>query len=195
MGEAENAGVPEAWPKRHGESAGALWSALAASLLVAIAIALAVTARSAFLFVSAGPIIYEFVERPLARASSPRSTILANGLALLVAYSALAVFGLRGEPSTLQEGVTLARAGAVVCAIAVLGGLLVLVGAVHPPAGSTLLLVTLGIMHQPLQLVCVFVGVVVLTACAWAVNRLAGLDVPIWTSPKPSPYQEVASDA
>lgn len=51
------------------------------------------------------------------------------------------------------------------------------------------------IVHRPSQLVCVFVGVVVLTACAWGINRIAGLDVPIWTSPKPSPYQEVASGA
>jgi CBS domain-containing membrane protein len=194
MGAAENAGVPQAEPKRHGESVGALWSALASALLISIAIALAATVRSAFLFVSLGPIIYEFIERPLARASSPRSTVLANGLALLVAYSALAVFGLRGQPSVVEEGVTLARAGAVVCAVAVLGGLLVLLRAVHPPAGSTLLLVTLGILRQPVQLVCVFAGVLVMTVCASVVNRAAGLDVPVWRSPKPSPYQEAALD-
>ena len=188
MSSAEQAGVPDAWPKRHGAALGAGWSVIATAILVAIPVAMSVALKSAFLFVSIGPIIYEYIERPMARASSPRSTIVGNAFALLVGYSSLAVFRLLDHPSAIEEGVTLARAGAVVCAVGITGGLLVLLRAVHPPAGSTLLLVTLGIMHRPLQLACIFATIIIVTVAAWLVNRLAGLDVPVWSSSQPSPY-------
>lgn len=190
MGSAEQAGVEHAWPKQHGAPLAAGWSTLATAVLVAIPVALSLVVKSAFLFVSIGPIIYEYIERPMARASSPRSTIIGNAFALLVGYSALAVFRLLDHASAVEEGVTFARAAAVVCAIGVTGGLLVLLRAVHPPAGSTLLLVTLGIMHRPLQLACIFATIVIVTVAAWGINRLAGLDVPVWSSKKPSPYDE-----
>lgn len=190
MSEPQQAGVPYAWPKQHGLLGGAAWSAVATAFLVAIAVVFAMGVRSAFLFVSLGPIVYEFIARPLARASSPRSTILANAVALIVGYSVLAVFGLSHDPSSVQEGVTAARAIAVVCAIALTGALLVLLRAVHPPAGSTLLLVTLGIMHQPVQLACVFAMIVLITFVAFLLNRIAGVPVPAWSSPKPPPFAD-----
>jgi CBS domain-containing membrane protein len=185
MGAARQAGVEHGWPKQHGAPIAAGWSAVTTAVLVAIPVAFAVALKSAFLFVSIGPIIYEYVERPMARASSPRSTILANTFALLIGYASLAVFRLLDDPSAVQEG---ARAGAVICAVGVTGGLLVLLRAVHPPAGSTLLLVTLGIMHRPLQLLCILATIVIVTVVAWALNRLAGIPVPVWSSAQPSAY-------
>jgi hypothetical protein len=44
-----------------------------------------------------------------------------------------------------------------------------------PPAGATTLLVSLGLLDQPGQLAWILAGVVLLTAVAWALNRLAGL--------------------
>jgi hypothetical protein len=190
MGEAEQAAIHQAWPKRHGISSGAAWTALASGVLIAIACVLAMAVHTAFLAVSLGPIIYEYMERPLARASSPRSTLVANAVALLVGFSLLSLFGLRHAPSTIQEGVTLARLGAVVCALAITGGLVVLLGAVHPPAGSTLLVVMLGILRESAQLGVMYASIVIVTVAAWVLNRIAGIDVPMWSSPKPGPYAE-----
>jgi hypothetical protein len=165
-------------------SADAVWSALFSAVLVVVPILLAIWVHSAFLFASLGPIVYEIVERPLAPASSPRNMIVGNALALLVGYAALAVFGLRSEPSVVNEGVTVARAFAVICAVGVLGALLGLANMMHPPAGSTLLLITLGIIREPVALVAIFGGVVVTTLLGFVLNRAAGIDVPPW-SPRP----------
>jgi len=188
MGAAREAGVEQGWPKQHGAPIAAGWSTAATAVLVAIPVGFAILLKSAFLFVSIGPIIYEYVERPLARASSPRSTILANTFALVIGYASLAAFRLLDHPSAVQEGVTFARAGAVISAVGVTGGLLVLLRAVHPPAGSTLLLVTLGIMHRPLQLLCILATIVIVTIVAWGLNRIAGIEVPVWSATQPSPY-------
>lgn len=67
MGEAEQAGLPEAWPKRPGERAGAAWTALTTAILVAIAVVAAMALKSALLFASIGSIVYEYIERPASR--------------------------------------------------------------------------------------------------------------------------------
>jgi CBS-domain-containing membrane protein len=50
-------------------------------------------------------------------------------------------------------------------------------GASHPPAGATTLLVSLGLLDQPRQLAWILAGVLLLTTVALVLNRLAGLPV------------------
>lgn len=177
-------GFHEQLAERHGRaSADTLWSALCSGLLIIVPIVLAIAVDSAFLFASLGPIIYEIVERPLAPASSPRNVIIGNALALLVGYSALAVFGLRHEPSSIAEGVTVVRALAAVCAIGVLGALLGLLDMMHPPAGATALLVALGFLREPAALLAMFVGMLVTVALGYVLNRAAGIEVSRWNPP------------
>jgi CBS-domain-containing membrane protein len=65
-------------------------------------------------------------------------------------------------------------------------GLMVLLKAPHPPAGATTLIISLGILTQPRQLVILLLAVVVLTVQAFVINRLAGIDYPVW-SPRRDP--------
>jgi CBS-domain-containing membrane protein len=50
----------------------------------------------------------------------------------------------------------------------------------HPPAGATTLIVSLGIISQPRELVIIEIAVILLTAQALAINRLAGIPYPLW---------------
>ncbi len=50
------------------------------------------------------------------------------------------------------------------------------------PAGATTLIVALGIISQPKELVVVEVAVVLLTGQAFVINRLAGISYPLWGS-------------
>ncbi|MBO0796810.1 MAG: HPP family protein [Ktedonobacteraceae bacterium] len=59
-------------------------------------------------------------------------------------------------------------------------GLMVLCKSPHPPAGATTLIISLGILTQPWQLVLLLVAVVILTIQAFAINRLAGIPYPLW---------------
>lgn len=93
--------------------------------------------------------------------------------------AAIAVFGLLDAPSVLEAGVTLARVGAAALSVALVALILPPLRATHPPAGATTLLVSLGLLDQPGQLAWVLAGVVLLTAVAWALNRLAGVPVPV----------------
>jgi len=57
---------------------------------------------------------------------------------------------------------------------------MVLFRASHPPAGATTLIVSLGIISQPKELVIIEAAVFILVAQAFVINRLAGLAYPIW---------------
>jgi CBS-domain-containing membrane protein len=52
----------------------------------------------------------------------------------------------------------------------------------HPPAGATTLIVSLGIIDKPGELVIIEIAVFLLAAQALLINRLAGLPYPLWNA-------------
>ena len=50
----------------------------------------------------------------------------------------------------------------------------------HPPAGATTLIVALGIISQPKELLVIEIAVILLTAQAFVINRIAGIPYPLW---------------
>lgn len=110
--------------------------------------------------------------------------------ALFVGYAALAIFGLARDPSSMLEGVTIARLCAATFAVAVTGALLVLLDATHVPAGATTLLVALGVVHRAIDLVYVFAGVVLICVAGWILNHLAGIPSPLWSVHAPRPVRD-----
>ena len=50
----------------------------------------------------------------------------------------------------------------------------------HPPAGATTLIISLGIITRPEHLLVIEVAVAILTLQAIVINRLAGIDYPLW---------------
>jgi CBS domain-containing membrane protein len=69
---------------------------------------------------------------------------------------------------------------AAALSLAATGAVMVLLRVSHPPAGATTLIVSLGILTKPHSLVIIEIAVILLTAQAWAINRIAGLDYPLW---------------
>jgi hypothetical protein len=50
----------------------------------------------------------------------------------------------------------------------------------HPPAGATTLIVSLGIIALPKDLLVIEAAVILLTLQAFVLNRLAGMPYPLW---------------
>ncbi len=157
-------------------------------MFVACLLALAVSGLAAYgfeqplLFPSLGPTAFLFFEQPLAKPSSPRNTLIGHLVAILAGALALAVFGLLDHPSILAEGVTLARTGAAAFSLALTGAVLLLLRSSHPPSGATTLIVSLGLLQTPREMVMLMVGVVLLTVVGWAINRALGVPMPVWSA-------------
>ena len=102
----------------------------------------------------------------------------------LTGLTALLIFGLQAVPADLEE-ITTARLGAVAFALAVTLSVMIWLGVPHAPAGATTLIVALGLLRTPSQLVILMAAVVILILQGIAINRLAGIPLPtLETRPK-----------
>ncbi len=135
-----------------------------------------------FIFPSLGPTAFLFFFRPTAPASSPRNTLYGHAIGIACGYAALWLTGLTHQPSALVEGVNVPRVLAAALSLAATGALMILADSPHPPAGATTLIVSLGLVTHPFQLLIIEVAVACLTLLALGINRLAGLDYPLWAA-------------
>jgi CBS domain-containing membrane protein len=143
---------------------------------------LALVSRNPFVFPSLGPTAYLLFFSPLAKASSPRNTILGHAIGLLCGYAAFIVTGAGALPFGVHPGIFWPRILAAALSLSATGAFMVLLDVSHPPAGATTLIVSLGIISKPRELVIIEVAVFLLVAQALVINRLAGLPYPVWNS-------------
>ncbi len=147
---------------------------------IALLAAVAMVSRTPFVFPSLGPTAFLFFFTPRAPAASPRHTIYGHAIGILCGYGALWLFGLQHAPPAMVTGVSAARIGAAALSLASTGALMILLKAAHPPAGATTLIISLGIVTRPFHLLVIEIAVAVLTLQAIVINRLAGIDYPLW---------------
>ena len=147
---------------------------------IALMATVALLSGQPFIFPSLGPTAFLFFYTPMAPAASPRNAVIGHLIGALAGWVSLAAFGLLHAGPAVGGGVTAARVGAAALSLGLTSGLMVLLRAPHPPAGATTLIVSLGLLHTPLQLAVLMAAVVLLCAQAIAINRLAGLPYPIW---------------
>ena len=147
---------------------------------------LALVTGSPFVFPSLGPAAYLFFFSPLAEASSPRNAILSNAIGLICGYAAFTVTAGFGPPSPTHGSVDGPTVLAAALSLSATGALMVLFRLNHAPAGATTLIVSLCIISQPKDLVVIEVAVILLTAQAFIINRIAGLPYPLWRTAHPA---------
>ena len=150
---------------------------------IAVLALLALVSHNPFVFPSLGPTAFLLFFSPLAESCSPRNTILGHAVGLVCGYGAYVITGAGAVPFGVHPGIFWPRILAAALSLSATGALMVLLGVSHPPAGATTLIVSLGIISKPRELVIIEVAVFLLVAQALAINRLAGLPYPLWTAP------------
>ncbi len=157
--------------------------------LIAIAVmsAVAWATGQPFIFPSLGPTAFLLFYTPTNPAASPRNTIIGHAVGVAAGYLALVIFGLTNDAPALATEVTGGRIGAAAVSLALTSAVMVWLRAPHPPAGATTLIVSLGILREPDQLAILMLAVVVLTAQAFVINRIAGIEYPAWRTSPPRP--------
>ena len=122
--------------------------------------------------------MYAFVA-PLSAEACPRNVISGHLIGILSAVIALFVFGLLGTGPDLPD-LTLRRVFAVTLSLALTFAVMTWLHVPHAPAGATTLIVALGLLHTPLDLVIMMLAVVMLVVIAAVINRIHGTRVPLW---------------
>jgi CBS-domain-containing membrane protein len=136
-------------------------------------------------FPSLGPTAFLCFYTPTAPSASPRNAIIGHAIGASVGWLSLVIFGLHDAGPALAVGVTLPRVLAAALSLGATSGLMVLCKAPHPPAGATTLIVSLGMLPHLDQLAVLMVAVGLLVVQAIVINRLAGIEYPLWAPPAP----------
>jgi CBS domain-containing membrane protein len=158
----------------------ALFSFINGCISIGIMSGLALITRSPFIFPSLGPTAFLLFYTPTAPPASPRNTVIGHGIGVLAGYFSLVITGLTTAGPALAVGVSGPRVVAAGLSLGLTAGLMVLLRAPHPPAGATTLIVSLGILTKPAQLIILMGAVLLLILQALVINRLAGIPYPLW---------------
>jgi CBS-domain-containing membrane protein len=133
-----------------------------------------------FIFPSLGPTAFLLFYSPTLPTASPRNTITGHLIGAAAGYVSLAIFGLLDDGPALLVGVDWPRVGAAALSLGLTAGVMVWLKVPHPPAGATTLIVSLGLITTIPKLLVLMLGVILLVVQGLAINRLAGIDYPLW---------------
>ncbi|HMF23118.1 MAG TPA: HPP family protein [Pseudolabrys sp.] len=162
----------------------ALYMGVNGFITIALLSLLAFLTGSDFIFPSLGPTAYVFFSTPLAESARPKDAILGHAIGLACGYAAFRLaleYGQYGL-ANFDHGFYWPKILAAALSLASTATLLVLTRIQHAPACATTLIVSLGILSTPRDLLIIELAVLLLTAQAFVINRLAGLPYPIWNN-------------
>ena len=175
------------WPSRL-RSAGLVF--VNGFIAVGVLAALAMLCHTPLVFPSEGPTAFLLCFKPTAPSASPRNTLCGHAIGIACGYAALCLLGLQDAPSAILEEIHWPRVLAAALSLAATGSLRILFRVVHPPAGATTLIISLGFITTPAHLCTIEVAVALMTLQAFAVNHLAGIDYPLWSRRVPPPPRD-----
>jgi len=147
---------------------------------IAIFAGVAMVSHTSFVFPSLGPTAILLFYTPLSPTASPRHTIYGHAIGIFCGYGSLLLMGLRHAPPAAVAGVDSRRILAAALSLVSTSAVMILLKAAHPPAGATTFIISLGIVTKLPYLIIIEIAVVLLVAQAILLNRLAGLDYPLW---------------
>lgn len=149
------------------------------AISIAILAGTAAVTRQPFVFPSLGPTAFVLFYAALSAQAAPRNVFCGHLIGVLAGYLALVIFRLTTATPNLTD-VTAPRIGAVTVALCLTLSMMVWINVPHAPAGATTLIVALGLMRTPGQLIVLMVAVVLMIGQGIVINRLAGLPYPLW---------------
>lgn len=147
---------------------------------IAIMSVIAMWSKNPFIFPSLGPTAFLYFHSPKLPASSPRNAFMGHFIGIAAGWLSLAIFGLLDDGPTIIDGVNAHRVFAAGLSLGLTCAFMAILACPHPPAGATTLIVSLGLITSPFGLFCMMFAVLLLTIQAFCINRLAGIDYPIW---------------
>lgn len=151
---------------------GAAYAAVLSALVLATAGVVGLVAAQPWLFPSLGPTVMLFFESPEQPSSRPLNTIVGHCVGIAAGIACYTALGLAGQPSAPVGGLTVSYVVAGALAVAITTAVLSLLKLPHPPAGASTLIVALGILHTPIELLSMVGAVLLITAIGWMINRL-----------------------
>lgn len=143
-------------------------------LVLAVAGCVGLLLHQPWLFPSLGPTAMLFFESPDQESARPLNTLIGHVVGILVGLGCLWLFGMSGAPPAPVGGLTTGYVAAGTLSVAMTTLALTLLRRPHPPAGASTLIVSLGILTSPSQLLSMVGAVALIIVVGWGGNALLG---------------------
>lgn len=168
-------GVLQRAEERWGGAGRGLYGALVCAVALLAGGIVGLLLEQPWLFPSLGPTLMVLAERPLRAAAKPVNIVVGHIVGVLAGYLALLVTGLTDAPPVTDTGLDAARITAAVLSLSLTAFVLAATRKPQPPAGATTLIVSLGILTTPRDLVVIVLSVVLVAGVGTALNLLTGV--------------------
>jgi CBS-domain-containing membrane protein len=159
---------------RAGDVGVGVYSAVLSVVVLAAVGGIGLASQLPWLFPSLGPTVMLLFESPRQPSSRPVNVLVGHGVGILVGIGCLAAFGLFGQQPAPVGGLTLGYLLSGTVSVAVTTLILTAIRLPHPPAGASTLIVSLGILTAPAELVSMAGAVLFTCALSWGLNILLG---------------------
>lgn len=152
----------------------AAYAAVLSLVVLALAGLVGLGLHLPWLFPSLGPTVMLFFESPEQPSARPSNTLAGHLTGLITGAACLYAFGLQDAPPAPVGGLTAPFVAAGALSVALTTLVLTWLRKPHPPAGATTLIVSLGILSSPPQLLSMAGAILLTTAAGWGLNLLLG---------------------
>ena len=156
---------------------------ITSAISIAIVATIAALTKQPFLFPSLGPTAFLLFYDAQGAQAAPRNVFCGHAIGVLAGYLALVIFGLTAAKPDLTD-ITVPRIGAVSLCLILTVSVMIWLHVPHSPAASTTLMVGLGLIRTPPQLITLMIAAVLMIMLGAIINRLARVPYPLWAPVK-----------
>ncbi len=155
-------------------------SAISGSVAILIISLFAALTGLPLVFPALGPTAFILFSKPFSRAAAPRNVVLGHGICLGCGYAVWQLMSVLAlEPLSVQSN-SLWLYGSAAATLGLCCFFLLQADCPHPPACASGLVVALGLVTQPLDILLMQLVIVALAYQAVGINRFAGLPIGLW---------------
>lgn len=156
-----------------------LYPAMISGLVIGAIGSFAISVDEPWLFPSLGPTVFIQAVTPGASGARVWNTIVGHAIGLVAGFVALFAFAAQNTPAVMSsEIMSMQRVAATALAVSVTVGLQLALGAEHPPAAATTMLVTLGGLKPNWSTVSIVTIGVLLAAAFGVIVRICHPAIP-----------------
>ena len=160
-----------------------LFAVVSGAVALGTITAVAMVTHLPLLFPPLAPSAIILFYTPMSKLATPRNVFLSHFLAVLTGSLVMIILGLIFPADSLKDSAAMNWPHVIAIALSIAGtmGLMIRFDCVHPPAGASALLVTMGFISEPGQILSLLSSVMLLILEAILFNRLiGGLPYPLW---------------
>ncbi|KQX05873.1 hypothetical protein ASC59_15830 [Leifsonia sp. Root1293] len=136
--------------------------------------AIGLALRSPWLFPSLGPTVMLIFGSAGSPSSRPLNAAVGHAVGIGAGVLCLLVFGLNGQPSAPDQGLTPAYLAAAALSVGITAFVLSALRLPHPPAGATTMIISLGVIADPTGILSMAGALAFTIIASWGVNMLLG---------------------